>query len=287
MKNLFQKKAVLNAYGQTAENAVDRPFRRFVRILALSAMALVLIGGTALIWQRAHSLSSRLDAMESDVARLLADALDIRKDTLSILERGRGMIAIRRNSFRKVRVMSEEEAKRLTKMYNLEEKLLPRWCTLLGPQADEERAMPYEDRFRLVRTELLVEQENWPPPPAPPLSIALSDGIRKMSEGGLVGLSWPYETGKRIFMLNKCTGDEIKLSWGDSFRYAVFPFRLAAFSFPWILGFGLVAAGAGYFLCYLGMKTDYLFFTSLGLLYFLYIVVFVLFLFFLLFGVIQ
>ena len=76
MKNPFKKKEIANAWGESVEDAVSRPFRRFFRIFCLVAALLVLGGAGVVSWQRAHSLSAKLEAMESDVSRMLADALD-------------------------------------------------------------------------------------------------------------------------------------------------------------------------------------------------------------------
>ena len=287
MGRFFKKDKKAKGGEASVVGASAGPFRRFVGILSCMALLLVLVSAIALIWQRSRSLPSRLEAMEGDIARFLADALDSRKDIISVLESGRKMVHARRDSFRETRVSKEQDAQRLAKMYNLEEVLLPRWLKLLGPQADDEPARTYEERYRLVRSELLKEQERWPAPPDPPLTIVLSVGARKALEGAFVGLAWHYQMVCRGIELRRHSRKGAEISHGDAFRYIVFPFRLAAFSFPWFLGFGLLAAGTGYVLCFLGLKTGLHLLTSFGLAYFLYIVLFVLFFFFVLFGVVR
>ena len=289
MKNPFRKREVANAWGSSVEEAAARPFRKFFRIACLAAGILVLAGACVVSWQRAHSLPAKLEAMENDVSRILADALAAQRsgELPATLERGQALAAAWRARFKNAKPGADSgSVEKLLRLQNLEEKLLPRWRRILAPQDGDAVSLSWEDRLRIVRTELLVQQELWPPPPAPPLQIVLSDGFRKMSDGVVVGLSWPWIAGSRSFEIwTDANARTAKFS--EKMRVAFFPWRLGALSFPWILGFGALAAAAGYFLCWLGMKANSAILSFMGLLYFLYMVVFVVCLMFLVAGVMK
>lgn len=289
MKNPFKKKEIANAWGESVEDAVSRPFRRFFRIFCLVAALLVLGGAGVVSWQRAHSLSAKLEAMESDVSRMLADALDAQNagELPERVDRGLSLCSAWRKRFRSADPGPDRKlADKLFRLNDLEETSLPRWRRILVVQEGGPWDMPLEERRKLVRREMLAEQEKWPEPPPPPLKIVLSDGIGKFSDGAVVGISWPWESGRRAFFAwtveNARTAPA---SW--KLRYAFFPWRLGNFSFAWILGFGALAAATGYFLCWFGMKSNSAFLSFFGLVYFLYMVVFVVCLMFLVAGVMK
>lgn len=289
MKNFFRKKEVANAWGSTAEDAVAKPFRRFVRIVCLVVGVFVLLGACAVSWKRAHSLPAKLEAMENDVSRMLADALAAPQngELAAVIERGQTLATVWRGRFKSVNPGSDaKSAEKLLRLQALEEDLLPRWRRILSPLAADSGAMPWEKRLRLVRAELLSQQEKWPPPPAPPLRIVLSDGVRKLSEGAVWGVSWPWEAGRRTFVVWNDPAAKLART-PAKLRFAFFPWRLGAMSFPWILGFGAAAAAVGYFLCWIGMKANSMPLSMLGLVYFAYIVVFVVCLLFLVIGVMK
>lgn len=287
MRRLFHRRAVLNAYGESAEAAVERPFWRTLRVWCAVAAALVLVGGVAIAWASARTADARLRKMEGDAARLISDALDApARDALGVLETGRRTMDAWRDSFRTIGETTSRQDQILLRMYAFQSNSIPRWIAMLGPQEGKVAELfPFEDRYTRFRTELLAERDNWPPPPAPGFSLVVSEGVSRALDGLLEGVCWPFRMGKRAW---ECLRPgAFAIPFGRRFRYIVFPWTLAALSFPWLLGLGFMAAAVGYFLCWLGMKADSLFLSFLGLLYFLFIVVVVVCIFLLLAGILA
>ena len=288
MRRLFHRRAVLNAYGESAETAVERPFRRMLRVYCLVAAALVVVGGVALGWASSRTVDARLRKMEADASRLIADALDSpARDVIGVLENGRETMDRWRESLRTIGPETTVRQDRiLLRMYAFQSNAIPRWIGMLGPQEGKVADLfPFEERYNRFRTELLAERDEWPPPPAPGFTLVVSEGVSRALDGILEGVCWPFRAGKRAWECYRPGAPAV--SFGKKMRYIVFPWTLFALSFPWLIGLGFMAAAVGYFLCWLGMKADSLFLSFLGLLYFLFIVVIVVCIFLLLAGVLA
>lgn len=287
MRRLFHRRAVFNAYGESAETAVERPFRRTLRAYCCAAAAFVIVGGVALVWASSRTADARLRKMEGDAARLIADVLDApSRDALDALQEGRRTMDAWRDSLKTIGETTSRQDQILLRMYAFQSNSIPRWIGMLGPQEGKVADLfPFEERYNRFRTELLAERDKWPPPPVPGFSLVVSEGVSRALDGLLEGVCWPFKTGKRAWECWKLGAPPVP--FGKKLRYVVFPWTLAAMSFPWLLGLGFMASAVGYFLCWLGMKADSLFLSFLGLLYFLFIVVVVVCIFLLLAGILA
>ena len=284
MRNPFRKREVWNAYGQSTESATARPFRKVVRVLCAFLLALVVAGSVFVQWHESRTVDARLVRMKGDAARIIADALDAKQNQREVLKNGQRIMTEWRARLRSVHP-TKEQSPRLLALYELEGRQIPRWRRMLEGGAEEGAEMPFADRKRLVRQELLDAQEKWGSPPPPAIVFMLSLGSRRFIDGMVGGIIWPYGVVVRAW--KQFSAGDARSSFGTKLRLGVFPWSLADFTAPWLLGFGIMAALVGYFLCWLGMKADSTVLGIFGMLFFFYVVVFVVCLFLLLAGVLA